>query len=82
MVQIYWSTVTPLATPAPTPIPTLTEAPSLKTITISGNIVDSESNPLIGYTVELHSDIRTTTTDNEGYFEFNDVEDMEHTIVI
>lgn len=53
-----------------------------KTVNITGFIKDKDGNPLKGYTVELHSTVRTVTTDEYGYFKFENVEEGEHTITI
>jgi len=53
-----------------------------KKTSISGYIKDSNGNPLKGYIVELHSTPRTYTTDKDGYFKFDNVEEGEHTLIV
>jgi hypothetical protein len=49
---------------------------------ISGIVVDSEGAGTEGLTVELHSEVQTTTTDAAGEFVFADVELTEHELVV
>ena len=50
--------------------------------TISGVLKDKDGNPLKNHTVELHSTPRTVVTDKNGYFEFKNVEEGDHTLTI
>ena len=50
--------------------------------TVSGYLTDENGNPIPNVLVELHSDVRQTYTDADGYFEFTDVPAGEHMIYI
>ena len=49
---------------------------------VSGHVTDENGNPIPNVLVELHSDVRQTRTDADGYFEFTDVPAGEHMIYI
>ena len=49
---------------------------------ISGVLVDSDGDPLAGFSVTLHSDPVTVVTDSAGEFTFTDVELTQHTLII
>ena len=51
-------------------------------VTITGNVKDKDGNPLKNVIVELHSTPRTFTTDEDGYFKFDNVEEGKHTLII
>lgn len=53
-----------------------------KKTSISGYIKDKDGNPLKDYVVELHSTPRTYTTDKDGYFKFDNVEEGTHTLIV
>ena len=53
-----------------------------KLVNISGVLKDKDGKPLKDYTVELHSTVRTVTTDKNGYFKFDNVEEGKHTLTI
>lgn len=53
-----------------------------KKTSISGNLKDNNGNPLKDYIVELYSTVKTYTTDKDGYFKFEDVEEGKHTLVV
>lgn len=48
--------------------------------TITGSVTDSNGDPVEGATVTLHSNPRTTTTDADGTYTFQDVSAGEHTL--
>lgn len=52
------------------------------TISFSGYVKDSQGNALAGVTVELYPFGRTVVTDENGRYEFTDVEYGEYTVVI
>jgi|GEM_PF-1187136 len=58
------------------------QAPEVKTVTVTGVLLDESDNPLAGYTVELHSDPMKTVTDETGRFVFNDVPVGSHTLKV
>lgn len=58
------------------------EPPDAQKGNISGKLVDSNGNPLAGYTVTLHSNPITTTTDSNGVFVFENVPLTNHTLLI
>ncbi len=49
---------------------------------LTGQITDENGVPLPGLTVELHSTPRTTVTDDNGWYYFDNVEKGEHTIYV
>ena len=49
---------------------------------IDGYVTDRRGYPVTGYTVELHSVIKTCALDKNGYYFFNDVEYGPHIIYI
>ena len=49
---------------------------------LTGQITDENGVPLPGLTVELHSTPRTTVTDENGWYYFDNVEKGEHTIYV
>ena len=53
-----------------------------KTVNVTGILKDKDGNPLKDYTVELHSTVRTVTTNQNGYFKFDNVEEGKHTLTI
>lgn len=53
-----------------------------KKASISGYIKDKDGNPLKDHLVELHSTPRTYTTDKDGYFKFDNVEEGKHTLIV
>ena len=53
-----------------------------KKVNVTGILKDKDGNPLKDYTVELHSTVRTTKTDKNGYFKFDNVEEGKHTLII
>ena len=55
------------------------EAPS---VTFVGIVVDKDGNALSDRIVEMHSSVQTARTDENGSFQFNDVEFGTHTIFI
>ena len=52
------------------------------TVNLSGYVTDMDGNPLINKIVEAHSDPVTTTTDENGYYEFQNIPAGEHTLTI
>ena len=48
------------------------------TYTLSGTLLDNAGNPLTNQMVEIHSLMKTTMTDSEGYFEIKGVELGNH----
>ena len=56
--------------------------PLVQKVTIKGRVIYTNGSPFAHGLVELHSEPRTTYTDSEGYFIFEDVEDGEHTISV
>lgn len=51
-------------------------------VTLSGNLMDVNSNPIVSATVEVHSTVRTGVTDENGYYEITGIPVGEHTIII
>ena len=51
-------------------------------VTMIAQVVDKEDHPLAGYTVELHSTLKTAQTDGEGKARFNNVDFGNHTITV
>lgn len=49
---------------------------------ITGTLVDSDGNPIVGKVVKLHSKVITTVTDSKGRFTFADVALVDHTLII
>lgn len=49
---------------------------------LSGTLIDSDGNPLAGYTIVLHSDPITRVTDANGKFLFEDVPFNNHTMIV
>lgn len=49
---------------------------------LSGTLIDSDGNPLAGYTIVLHSDPITRVTDTNGKFLFEDVPFNNHTMIV
>ena len=49
---------------------------------ITGQITDENGVPIAGLTVELHSTPRTTVTDENGWYYFEEVETGEHKIYV
>lgn len=49
---------------------------------LSGTLIDSDGNPLAGYTIVLHSDPITRITDANGKFLFEDVPFNNHTMIV
>ena len=78
------ATQTPTATPAPTAtqsqMPAETGAGTTRTIT--GTLLDSNGNPMAGYVVELHSEPRTTITDENGHYSFDNVDYTNHELIV
>ena len=52
-----------------------------KMVKLMGTLVDNNGNPIPYYTIEVHSDVVTTTTDAEGNFEVY-VPKQEHELVV
>jgi len=55
---------------------------SVKSIGIFGTIYDENGNAISDLSVEIHSEIRKTTTDDSGAFKFDEVEIGKHTLYI
>mgnify|MGYP004522315571 FL=1 len=55
---------------------------SVKSIGIFGTIYDENGNAISDLSVEIHSEIRKTTTDDRGAFKFDEVEIGKHTLYI
>lgn len=55
---------------------------SVKSIGIFGTIYDENGNAISDLSVEIHSEIRKTTTDDSGTFKFDEVEIGKHTLYI
>lgn len=81
----------PTPEPEPEPIiePTVEEPepipepePEIVLGTVKGQIVTIDEEPLKGLKIELHSNPMITYTDENGYFEFTDVELGEHTLYL
>ncbi len=51
-------------------------------VTIHGNIIDENNNPMAGVLVELHSTVRTANTDSKGNVTFSAVEYGDHTAYV
>lgn len=51
-------------------------------ITLSGILSDAKGDPLAGKTIELHSNPQITVTDENGYYQFEQVTEGAHTIFI
>lgn len=51
-------------------------------ITLICALKDKDGNPMKDYTVEIHSETKTSVTDVNGYCRFSNVEIGEHTIVV
>lgn len=49
---------------------------------LSGTLIDSDGNPLAGYTIVLHSDPITRITDANGRFLFEDIPFNNHTMIV
>ena len=49
---------------------------------VTGHLVDSDGNPLVGYIVTLQPSGRTTTTDENGEYLFTDVDDGVQSVTI
>ncbi len=49
---------------------------------VSGKIVGVDGKAAVGVKVELHSNPRITYTDENGYYEFNEVELGNHTVIV
>ena len=49
---------------------------------VTGHLVDSDGNPLVGYIVTLQPSGRTATTDENGEYLFTDVDDSVQSITI
>ncbi|MEG6512423.1 Ig-like domain-containing protein [Desulforamulus ruminis] len=71
--------------PNPQPQPQPKESPSIRSNeptekmgTIYGRVLEANGRPLAGILVELHSTVRTTYTDANGYYKFEKVEPGEH----
>ena len=71
------------------PDPTPTTAPTEEPVsgeddgfTLSGTLVDGNGDPLANKTVELHSEIKTTTTDANGFYKFENVTEGDHTLYV
>ncbi len=71
--------------PNPQPQPQPKESPSIRSNeptekmgTIYGRVLEANGRPLAGILVELHSTVRTTYTDVNGYYKFEKVEPGEH----
>lgn len=69
------STTTPVEESQTVETPT-----EVATFTLCGYIKDTNGNPIANATVELHSNPRTTTTDENGYWEFKNPEVGNHTL--
>ena len=52
-----------------------------ESFTVTGTLLDVNGNPVAGGTVEIHSEVRTGTTDANGNFEIKDVEVGDHEII-
>ena len=52
-----------------------------ESFTVTGTLLDVNGNPISGATVEIHSEVRTGTTDSNGNFEIEDVEVGNHEII-
>jgi len=71
--------------PDPTPTTAPTQEPASgedQKFTLSGTIVDGNGDPLANKTVELHSDVMTTTTDANGFYKFENVTEGDHTLYV
>ena len=53
-----------------------------KKIGIKGVLKDIDGNVLAGYTVELHSEVKTAITNEKGEYSFEDVSEGLHTIIV
>ena len=69
-------------TPTAPAAPSSTQTPLPDTRTITGTLVDSNGNPLVGYVVELHSDPITTITDADGHYTFYNVDYIDHELIV
>ena len=47
---------------------------------VKGKLIDVDGKPIVGATVELHSTVRTTTTNENGEFYFDNVEVEKHSL--
>jgi hypothetical protein len=52
-----------------------------ESFTVTGTLLDADGNPVANATVEIHSEVRTGTTDANGNFEIEDVEVGNHEII-
>ena len=52
-----------------------------ESFTVAGTLLDVNGNPISGATVEIHSEVRTGTTDTNGKFEIKDVVVGTHEII-
>lgn len=59
-----------------------TATSSSSSTSLSGTFTDADGNPVEGATVELHSNVRTTTTDANGNWAFQDVSSGNHTLAV
>lgn len=75
---------TDIATTEPDTAPAAsdTATTAYKTVSIVGYVRDASGNPLAGVTVELYSTVQTTVTDENGRYEFTNVDFGTHTIII
>jgi len=54
---------------------------SVETFTVMGTLVDSGGNPINGATIEVHSTVRTGTTDSSGKFNISGIEVGNHEMI-
>ncbi len=55
---------------------------SLYRINILGRVLYTDGTPFVNGTVELRGEVRYTTTDSQGYFKFDNVEEGRHIITV
>jgi hypothetical protein len=55
---------------------------SLQSFTLKGKVIDSSSAPVANATIEIHSNVRTTTTDSKGNFTIEGIEVGSHEILV
>lgn len=56
--------------------------PGREEIELDGQIVDSNNNPISNATIEFHSDVISTTTDENGRYHINGLVSGEHNIIV
>src|SRR4029078_9365688 len=76
--------------PTPLPSPEVKENPTetppsvqpAETYTLEVKVVDTKNNPVEGATVEIHSEVKTIKTDENGIAKFTNLEKGQHILSI